>query len=195
MRIIGLTGGIGAGKSSVLNILHNKYSAKIVEADAVAHNLQLPGQSVYNDIVEEFGEGVLSHDGRIDRIKLGKLVMEDAAKLEKLELMIHPAVKQFILSDIERSIADTEIYVIEAALLIQGGYKKICDEMWYVRAEKDVRIKRLISSRGYTEDRALRVIKNQPDDDFYIKNSDIIIDNSGDLTALEKEVETALNMG
>ena len=194
MKIIGLTGGIGAGKSAVLNILHDKYSAKIVEADKVAHDLQLPGQVIYNEIVKTFGLGILTQDGQIDRIKLGMVVMNDAAKLQKLNDMIHPAVKKYIIDDIESSRVDTDIYVIEAALLIQGGYKKICDEMWYVRADQEVRIDRLISLRGYTKERALRVIKNQPDDTFYLQNSDTIIDNSGSLKDLENAVANALNI-
>lgn len=194
MRIIGITGGIGAGKSAVLKLLHDKYSAKIVEADKVAHELQLPGQPVYNEIIKTFGVDVLSESGMIDRIKLGALVMNDSDKLKKLNEMIHPSVKKYILSDIENSRDNTDIYVIEAALLIQGGYKKICEEMWYIRADEDVRISRLLLSRGYTKERALRVIKNQPDDAFYIQNSDKIIENSGSVNELEKVVESALNM-
>ena len=194
MRIIGITGGIGAGKSAVLKLLHDKYSAKIVEADKVAHELQLPGQPVYNEIIKTFGVDVLSESGMIDRIKLGALVMNDSDKLKKLNDMIHPSVKKYILTDIENSRDYTDIYVIEAALLIQGGYKKICEEMWYIRADEDVRISRLLLSRGYTKERALRVIKNQPDDAFYIQNSDKIIENSGSVNELEKVVEYALNM-
>lgn len=194
MRIIGITGGIGAGKSAVLKLLHDKYSAKIVEADKVAHKLQLPGQPVYNEIIKTFGVDVLSESGMIDRIKLGALVMNDSDKLKKLNDMIHPSVKNYILTDIENSRDNTDIYVIEAALLIQGGYKKICEEMWYIRADEDVRISRLLLSRGYTKERALRVIKNQPDDAFYIQNSDKIIENSGSVNELEKVVESALNM-
>ena len=194
MRIIGITGGIGAGKSAVLKLLHDKYSAKIVEADKVAHKLQLPGQPVYNEIIKTFGVDVLSESGMIDRIKLGALVMNDSDKLKKLNDMIHPSVKKYILTYIENSRDNTDIYVIEAALLIQGGYKKICEEMWYIRADEDVRISRLLLSRGYTKERALRVIKNQPDDAFYIQNSDKIIENSGSVNELEKVVESALNM-
>lgn len=194
MRIIGITGGIGAGKSAVLKLLHDKYSAKIVEADKVAHELQLPGQPVYKEIIKTFGVDVLSESGMIDRIKLGALVMNDSDKLKKLNDMIHPSVKKYILTDIENSRDNTDIYVIEAALLIQGGYKKICEEMWYIRADEDVRISRLLLSRGYTKERALRVIKNQPDDAFYIQNSDKIIENSGSVNELEKVVESALNM-
>ena len=194
MRIIGITGGIGAGKSAVLKLLHDKYSAKIVEADKVAHELQLPGQPVYNEIIKTFGVDVLSESGMIDRIKLGALVMNDSDKLKKLNDMIHPSVKKYILTDIENSRDNTDIYVIEAALLIQGGYKKICEEMWYIRADEGVRISRLLLSRGYTKERALRVIKNQPDDAFYIQNSDKIIENSGSVNELEKVVEYALNM-
>ena len=194
MKIIGITGGIGSGKSVVLNMLHDKYDARIVEADKVAHMLQEPGQTVYNRIVECFGNVILSEDGSIDRIKLGKLVMNDEEKLEQLNNLVHPAVKEYILSDIEENRKSmTKLYVIEAALLIQGGYKEICDEMWYIKADIDTRIRRLIQSRGYSEDRALQVIKNQPDESFYIENSDIILDNSGTVKDLENSLLNLIN--
>ena len=194
MKIIGITGGIGSGKSVVLNMLHDKYDARIVEADKVAHMLQEPGQTVYNRIVECFGNVILSEDGSIDRIKLGKLVMNDEEKLEQLNHLVHPAVKEYILSDIEENRKTmTKLYVIEAALLIQGGYKEICDEMWYIKADIDTRIRRLIQSRGYSEDRALQVIKNQPDESFYIENSDIILDNSGTVKDLENSLLNLIN--
>ena len=194
MKIIGITGGIGSGKSVVLNMLYDKYDAKIVEADKVAHMLQEPGQTVYNRIVECFGNVILSEDGSIDRIKLGKLVMNDEEKLEQLNHLVHPAVKEYILSDIEENRKTmTKLYVIEAALLIQGGYKEICDEMWYIKADIDTRIRRLIQSRGYSEDRALQVIKNQPDESFYIENSDIILDNSGAVKDLENSLLNLIN--
>ena len=194
MKIIGITGGIGSGKSVVLNMLHDKYDARIVEADKVAHMLQEPGQTVYNRIVECFGNVILSEDGSIDRIKLGKLVMNDEEKLEQLNHLVHPAVKEYILSDIEENRKSmTKLYVIEAALLIQGGYKEICDEMWYIKADIDTRICRLIQSRGYSEDRALQVIKNQPDESFYIENSDIILDNSGTVKDLENSLLNLIN--
>ena len=194
MKIIGITGGIGSGKSVVLNMLYDKYDAKIVEADKVAHMLQEPGQTVYNRIVECFGNVILSEDGSIDRIKLGKLVMNDEEKLEQLNHRVHPAVKEYILSDIEENRKSmTKLYVIEAALLIQGGYKEICDEMWYIKADIDTRIRRLIQSRGYSKDRALQVIKNQPDESFYIENSDIILDNSGTVKDLENSLLNLIN--
>ena len=194
MKIIGITGGIGSGKSVVLNMLHDKYDARIVEADKVAHMLQEPGQTVYNRIVECFGNVILSEDGSIDRIKLGKLVMNDEEKLEQLNHLVHPAVKEYILSDIEENRKSmTKLYVIEAALLIQGGYKEICDEMWYIKADIDTRIRRLIQSRGYSKDRALQVIKNQPDESFYIENSDIILDNSGTVKDLENSLLNLIN--
>ncbi|MBR6402095.1 MAG: dephospho-CoA kinase [Eubacterium sp.] len=194
MKIIGITGGIGSGKSVVLNMLHDVYGARIVEADKVAHELQKPGQPIYNKIVDTFGNDILDENDSIDRIKLGKLVMNDESKLDQLNSIVHPGVKKYILEDIEKCRNNsTELYVIEAALLIQGGYKKICDEMWYIKADESTRISRLIESRGYTEERALQVIKNQPDETFYIENSDRIIDNSGTVEKLEDELKKIKN--
>ena len=97
MKIIGITGGIGSGKSLVLNRLKEKYNAHIVEADKVAHFLQMKGQPVYNSIVENFSSSVLNDDGDIDRQKLGKIVTDNKEKLEQLNKIVHPAVKEYIL--------------------------------------------------------------------------------------------------
>ena len=181
MKIIGITGGIGSGKSLVLNRLKEKYNAHIVEADKVAHFLQMKGQPVYNSIVENFSSSVLNDDGDIDRQKLGKIVTDNKEKLEQLNKIVHPAVKEYILKDIEEAKKNgTGLYVIEAALLIQDGYKEICDELWCITADIKIRVKRLIENRGYSEEKAKAFIMNQPDEEFYIKNSDRVIYNDSD---------------
>lgn len=181
MKIIGITGGIGTGKSTVLNLLKQEYHAYIVEADKLAHELMLPGEAVYHRITDIFGTDILNIDGTIDRNRLGAIVFKDADSLRKLNEVVHPAVKQYILQDMEtkKKEGNVEYYVIEAALLIEDGYKTICDELWYIYVEGEERIKRLIAGRGGGREKWEHVIGNQSSDDYYRMNCDYVVDNGG----------------
>lgn len=196
MKIIGITGGIGTGKSLVLSILKTKYDAYIVEADKVAHILMKKGEPAYIEIVNAFGTSVLDKEtGELDRASLGSLVMNDKEKLNVLNSIVHPLVKDYILSDIEKKRKeDITYYVIEAALLIQDGYKQICDEIWAIITDKDIRIERLKKNRNYTIEKADGFIKNQPSDDFFIDNSDRIIYNNTDEGDLIKAIDEILDL-
>ncbi len=179
MRIIGITGGIGTGKSTILAILEKEYQAHIVETDKLAHKLMSPGEIAYNKIVEIFGTDILQDDKTIDRGKLGGIVFRDEEKLQQLNAIVHPAVKQYILRDIEekRQNGQVSYYVIEAALLIEDGYKAICDEMWYIYTSQKLRVERLLKGRGGTEEKWLQVIRNQSSEEFYREHCDVMIDN------------------
>ncbi|MCR4845803.1 MAG: dephospho-CoA kinase [Eubacterium sp.] len=191
MKVIGITGGIGSGKSRVLDILSDRYSAYVVEADKVAKKLMLPGNEVYNKVVRCFGRDILSADNHeIDAKKLGSLVMNDTASLEKLNSIVHPAVKEYILRDIKAQRDNgVDYYIIEAALLIQDNYTEICDEIWAVITDKETRISRLMSDRGYSRKKAEDFIKNQPDELFYKNGSNRIIMNNGTIFDLIKSVD------
>ena len=194
MKIIGITGGIGSGKSYVLNIIKDTEGAYVIEADKLAHELMLPGNDAYDKIVEAFGKGILDENGEIDRGKLRQIVMSDEDKLKTLNGVVHPAVKSYIKDDIEDKRAeDYRYYVIEAALLIQDGYREICDEIWFIQADEEVRIDRLIKSRGYTREVAEEFIANQPDEQYYADNSDIVIENNGSQFLLEATLDLLLD--
>ena len=121
MKIIGITGGIGSGKTAVLDIMQRDYGAFIMEADALAHRLMEPGQISYNDIVEHFGRDILDEDSRIDRAKLSAVVFSDQKQLDILNSITHPNVKKAILESMEeQKKSGCRLYVLEAALLIQG---------------------------------------------------------------------------
>ena len=182
MKIIGITGGIGTGKSTILHLLENKYRAYIVEADSLAHTLMQPGMPVYDELVSCFGTGILAEDGSIDRGILGGLVFGDEAKLNRLNQIVHPAVKEHITRDIfdKRTKGVIKLYVIEAALLIEDGYQAICDEIWYIYTEREERIRRLMMGRGGTREKWEAVIEKQSSEEFYMKNSSYIVKNDGD---------------
>lgn len=194
MKIIGITGGIGTGKSTVLSILEKEHQAYIVETDKLAHKLMSPGQVAYNEIVAFFGTSILQDDQSIDRAKLGQIVFQDETKLQQLNSIVHPAVKQYILRDIEEKRQDGKLsyYVIEAALLIEDGYKSICDEMWYIYASQQLRIQRLLKGRGGTEEKWLQVIQNQSSERFYQEHCDVIIDNGDSVDKTSEAIKVLL---
>ena len=194
MKIIGITGGIGSGKSTVLNLLRDKYQAYIVEADRVAHDLMEPGQAAYEKIKAVFPETVFHADGTINRVALGQMVFQDTDRLKQLNEIVHPAVKAWIRNEIEqqKQSGSCQLFVIEAALLIEDGYTAICDEIWYVYVEESIRIKRLMESRGYTEEKCRAVMKNQSDEAYYRQNTSAWIDNSLSFEDTEKQVDGLL---
>lgn len=195
MKIIGITGGIGSGKTAVLSIFKEEYGAFIMEADALAHRLMEPGQKSYTDIVDTFGDGILASDKTIDRAKLGAIVFGDPDKLERLNQITHPNVKNAILESInEQKESGCELYILEAALLIQDGYLSICDEMWFVYANVEVRIDRLCRYRGFSRDKAVAVIRSQEPDSYYEINCVKKIDNSGDREELRNHIRTAMEI-
>lgn len=197
MKIIGITGGIGTGKSTVLNILKEKYNAYIIETDKLAHTLMLPGKTAYKGIVDTFSDDILNEDRTINREKLGNIVFKDKEKLQALNEIVHPAVKAFILEDIKKRKEENQIsyYVIEAALLIEDGYKEICDELWYVYVEKGERIRRLLLGRGSDVSKWEKVINSQSDEEFYRKNCDKIIDNGKSVEFTENIINEMLFQG
>lgn len=180
MKVIGLTGGIGAGKTQILNYLNDKYGASICQADEVAKKLQKKGAPVYDEIVAHFGEEILDEKGEINRSKLADIVFADEKELKILNEIVHPAVKE----EIRRKIAAeerkcTSLFLIEAALLIEDNYEEICDEFWYVYVKKDVRKNRLTYARGYQPEKIDEIMAVQLPKEEFLKNCDRVIDNNG----------------
>lgn len=182
MKVLGITGGVGAGKSTVLGYLADHYGARVIEADRVAHLLQQPGGDCYDAIVNCFGRGILFPDGRINREILGKIVYADQKQLKVLNRIVHPAVKTYIIEIIaqERKKGAVPFVTIEAALLLEDGYDQICDEIWYIYADEAARTKRLQSSRGYSPEKIRSVMANQRDEEGYRSGCKLVIDNSSD---------------
>ena len=194
MQIVGITGGIGSGKSMVLSYLKD-CGAYIIEADKLAHHLMEPDMPAYLKIVECFGDTILNDDRTINRNALGSIVFGDEAKLKQLNEIVHPSVKEYIIDDIERvrTLGKADYYVIEAALLIQDGYREICDSIWFVYADEQTRIKRLVAGRGKTAKDYEVVMKNQENEDFYRANCDVVIDNSNDFISTQNVINDLLN--
>lgn len=197
MLILGITGGVGSGKSKILYDLSNQYGAYIVETDKLAHRLMEPGQPIYAKIVETFGREILVKEApyAIDRAKFAQIVFADKGKLEQLNAITHPAVKTWIRKDIEeKRKQDIRIYVIEAALLIQDGYKEICDEIWYIYADEATRTKRLMAQRGYTRERCQAMFRSQDAEMYYRTYADFTINNQFDYENSSKQLKDRLNI-
>ena len=179
MKVIGITGGIGSGKSQVLSCLEEKHHAAICQADRVAWELQKPGQKCYEEIVEHFGTGILNEDKTINRSKLGQIVFCDNAELCVLNDIMHPAVKAEIQSRIlkERE-KNTKLFFLEAALLVEEHYDEICDELWYIYTSEPIRRQRLKESRGYSDEKIDEIMATQLSEEEFRKACKIVIENN-----------------
>ncbi len=194
--LIGLTGGIACGKSTVLAML-TALGAHTIDADRVTHQVQQPGTPVYQQIVAAFGPEILvSPEGPIDRRKLGALVFADPAALQRLERIVHPAVHATImawLADVPSQSADIPhpVAVIDAVKLLEAGWKQHCDAIWVVTCNEAQQIERLISTRGMSEAEARQRIAAQPPQASRVALADVVIDNSGSQTDTQAQVAAA----
>ena len=180
MKVIGVTGGVGAGKSTVLQYLEKAYGALLIVADQVGHEVMEPEAEAYEKIRLEFGSQVLGADGRIDRKVLGELVFADAEKLKKLNAIVHPAVKSEILKRIRQAeLAGRTLVVVEAALFLEEKYDAFCGETWYIYTNEDERRRRLRESRGYTDERIGQIFGNQKSHEEFVSRCTYVIDNNG----------------
>ncbi len=189
MKVIGLTGGVGAGKSLVLTLLRTKYNAEVMEADKVAHELMEPGEEGYLRIKEIFGEAILNSDGTINRTALGKVIFENESAREQINSMIHPLVWKRIRQKISASQAG--LIVVEFAIMGEEA-EDIYDEMWYVHASEEVRMRRLLKNRGYSKERSEKMIRSQASEQEYARRCDRVIENNGSVKDLEDQLAEIL---
>ena len=189
MKIIGLTGGIASGKSTVSRALQD-LGAIIIDADEVAHAIIEPGKPAWEDIVEHFGTVVLNPDQTIDREKLGAIVFNDPARLQVLNQITHPRVgEQFkqMIKNIKSQQSDAVLF-IEVPLLYETHMDRICDEVWVVWVDEETQIQRLMKRDGLSREDALKRIDAQMSLDEKAKRADVVIDNR---FSIEETIETA----
>ncbi len=193
-KVIGVIGGAGCGKSELLKIFAGKYHALLIIADDVARDLSAPGGKSYEKIVAAFGTDILLPDRTINRQKLAELVFHHREMLETLNQIVHPDVRE----EIERRIGEgssqgVPYIVLEAALLVECGYRSICDEFWYVHADEQVRRERMKSTRNYTDEKVDAIMRNQLSEAEFYKNCDKVVENNSTIEDLEKEIDKNLN--
>lgn len=189
MKFIGITGGVGAGKSEILKFIKKHYKCKVYMADRVAHEVRLPDTDCHKQLCELLGEDVVGNSKA-----MAEKLFNNEELLEKVNGIIHPAVNVYLLDEYEKAKQDpeTELFFVEAALLIECGYGELVDEMWYVYADRQVRIKRLIDSRQYPIEKIESIMANQLSDEEFRNNSDFVIDNSGSLFSSGEQIRHRL---
>lgn len=194
MRVIGITGGVGSGKSRVLEYLSSKYQAVVCQADQVAWKLQELGQPCYIKILDFFGPDILSDDQQIDRKKLGGIVFADEEKLKVLNQIMHPAVKEWIVDFIAKQRENGTSYVVlEAALLLEENYGEICDEIWYIYANEQVRRARLKESRSYDDEKISRIMRQQLSEEEFCSKCPVVIKNSNSFDETCRQIDERMN--
>jgi dephospho-CoA kinase len=190
MHVIGLTGGVGTGKTTVSQMLQG-LGAVLLDADVVGHQSYLAGTPAHRDMVAAFGEGILAPDGQIDRRKLGPIVFADPGALAKLNGIVHPrmrAMMQDRLGQLERE--GVSVVVLEAAILFEARWEDLATEVWVTDAPEDVVIARLQSSRGWTEQQTRSRIASQLPRQERTRRAGVVIDTSRPLEDVRKQVET-----
>ena len=194
MKVIGITGGVGAGKSEILAYLREHANCRIIIADKVAHELEKQGGICYAQIVALLGKEIVAEDGEIDKSKMAARIFTDRKLLARINEIVHPAVKEYIVNEIakEREAGRLDYLFIEAALLIEDGYSKIVDEMWYIHTDEKTRRERLKASRGYSDEKIDSIMREQlPEEEFH-KNCSTVIDNSKTLESAYGQIDKKL---
>jgi dephospho-CoA kinase len=195
MHFIGITGGVGAGKSEILSYLSQKPGIRVMLADEIAHELMEPGHACYDRLRELFaGEDIFGQDGSFDRAKLAAVVFSDGEKRRRLNDVVHPAVKEYVIREYEeeKKKASLDFLFLEAALLIEEHYDAICEELWYIYTDSKVRRARLKASRGYTDAKIDGIFQSQLADEVYRKHCRVVIDNNGDPEETMEQIDQVL---
>ena len=185
MKVLGITGGIGSGKSTVMEMLKNRYGAVVLLADDIGHTAMDKDTVTFRQMTEAFGKEILDADGNIDRNILSGILMSSEEKLAIQNSIVHP----YVIDKINEAIAECKsngikLVAVESAILYEAGCDALCDEVWYVAADTDVRVKRLIKDRGYTKEKAYAFIQKQKPDEYFFARCSRVIYNNDDIENL-----------
>ena len=189
MMVLGLTGGVGAGKSRILELFSHDYGAQVIQADLVARKLEDPGQPGLTGLVSLFGAGILQKDGTLDRKGFADRIFGNPEALKRVNALIHPLTWNEIKRQIRESSAD--LIVVEAALFDERS-REVCQYLLYVDTQDEIRIQRLMENRGYSREKCLDIMKNQADRNDFLKLADFVIDNSGSLEESRLQIRRIL---
>lgn len=189
--IIGITGNSGSGKTSICETLEKKYNITIIDADEIVAELSMPQKQYFKEIVKNFGEDILLDNGQINKPKLASIIFSDASQRELLNSLTY----KYVVEEIKKQVKENgnKITIIDAPLLIESKLNQICDIVISVIADEDVKIKRICKRDNIDKDIALTRIKAQPENDFYIKNSDYVIINN-DNSNLGEQAKTIIEL-
>lgn len=195
MKVYGITGGAGTGKSEVIKMLQENFGGCVIMSDEVARELMQKGNISYQLIVEYFGRDILMDDGEIDRKKLADHVFNNKEALEKLNSMTHPYVKDEIRKLIAEAEASGEcrFVALESAILLECGYEGICDEFWYVYTKPEIRRQRMKETRNYSDEKVDSVMRNQQPDEVFFKQCSFVIENNTTLSDVYDQLKEKLD--
>lgn len=189
MKVIGITGGVGAGKSTVVDILRKHFETEYLHCDAIAHEVMEPGGSAHEELLRLFGKDIVAADGTLNRSRLYEAAFL-GGRVEELNACVHPKVRTYVEERIAflRVAGFSGMVLIEAALLIEAGYKDICDEMWYVHAPVSQRRARLKAARGYDDTRVDAIMAKQASEERFFSESDFVLYNDSSAEECEAHI-------
>lgn len=196
MKFIGITGGVGAGKSEILSYLKKQQNIRVMLADEIAHELMEPGTACYQTIKDHFrGEDIYLPGGGFDRGKLAAVIFADEEKRTRMNEIVHPAVRQYVKEvwEQEQKRGTLDFLFLEAALLIEEHYDEICNELWYIYTREDIRRERLMASRGYSTEKVDRIFASQLTEKVYREHCRVVIDNNGSVEETFAQIDRALS--
>lgn len=195
MKVYGITGGAGTGKSEVIKMLQQNFGGCVIMSDEVARELMQKGNISYQLIVEYFGRDILMDDGEIDRKKLADHVFNNKEALEKLNSMTHLYVKDEIRKLIAEAEASGEcrFVALESAILLECGYEDICDEFWYVYTKPEIRRQRMKETRNYSDEKVDSVMRNQQPDEVFFEQCSFVIKNNTTLSDVYAQLKEKLD--
>lgn len=194
MYVIGLTGGVGSGKSYVAHRLSEMYDAELLIADELGHVVMKKGTKCHEKIVKSFGKDILGSDGEIDRKKMADIIFKDNEARKRLDDIVHPEVIEYVARYIDERKGMDGIIIFETAIMYECKCDQLCDEVWYVYVPADIRIKRLSDNRGYSVEKSRAIIANQKPDEFFTEKADRIIKNDGSFEELDKELRESFSI-
>ena len=189
MLVIGLTGSIGTGKSEAARYLA-QLGAEVIDADQVGHEAYTPQSEAWHNVVGAFGKEILDSNGEVDRKKLGAIVFSNQDQLSRLNQIMHPLMARMVAEEIEDLRGQgVEVAVVEAALLFEAGWDSLVEEVWVTDSSEDLVIQRLSERNGLTQEEVRKRISSQMDRSERLSRADLVIDNSGDIAAMESTID------
>ena len=185
LRVIGITGGVGSGKSRILELLSTEFGAQVILADEVARKLEEPGEAGLLGLLAAFGDGILAADGTLDRGRFAARIFKDPADLQRANEIIHPLTWQEIRRQIKESKAP--LIAVESALFDETT-RNICQELWFIDTIEEVRIDRLMASRGYSREKCEEIIRSQKSRRDFLGLADTVIENNGPIEQVRTQI-------
>jgi phosphopantetheine adenylyltransferase/dephospho-CoA kinase len=190
MYVVGITGGICSGKSTVTSVLQS-LGAQVLDADKLGHQTYEQGTQCYAKLVENFGDRIIGEEGKINRAVLGGIVFSDQSKMEELTGIVWPEIRELIKKELgQLESAGVKVVALEAAVMIEAGWQDLVSNLWVVTVEREVAKARLMARNNLSEEEALKRIDSQITNEERTRLANVVIQNGGDVEELKERVRT-----